>query len=95
MSSAAHRDAAVVVQRVDDVTLRAREDRVHERRAVAFEVDGTDCLVDVCVDEEDLPRENQEDEMTARGVVHQLKTFAQRYIHFFDPEKQFIERNKT
>ena len=93
LSSAAHRDAAVVVQRVDDVALRARDDRVHERRAVAFEVDGADRLVDVRVDEEDFPREDQEDEVTARGVVHQLKTLAQWYIHFFDPENSYNKKN--
>lgn len=56
MTATSHRDTAVVMESVDDVTLSAWKYSMGERGTVSFEIDGANGLIDSCVNEKDLSR---------------------------------------
>lgn len=65
MTTTSHRDTAVVMESVDDVTLSAWKYSMGERGTVSFEIDGANGLIDSCVNEKDLSRKYKENKVSA------------------------------
>lgn len=90
MTATSHRDAAVVMECVDDVTLSAWKYSMGERRTVSLEINGADGLVDSCVNEKDLSRKYEKNKIAAGWMVDQLKALAQCHVYFFISETLII-----
>jgi hypothetical protein len=72
MTPTSHRDTAIVVESIYDITLGTWQDSMGEWRTISLEIDGANGLVDSCVNEKNLSGEHQKNKISTWWVVDQL-----------------------